>query len=755
MSTQQNLKFSVDSALLSELGERLVERSHIALAELIKNAYDADASLVKVSVESDPDDDTLVVIEVDDNGTGMSIDDIKNYWMRIATTHKTKDSFSTKYGRQRTGAKGIGRFSCRRLGNRLTLCTTAKLKNGYYQKTEVVFDWLNYTPGSEVTEIDCPVISTQSKKSETGTTLKIYGGKANEWMGRDWAAFKRQLARLVANRGTYRRGYQKDPGFKIILNAPNHEDDEVVDLREQLINAGWGTLTINIDSDGKVCNTLQALELGKRQITIEEKYPELANTNAVIGIFPDEKAQLRDTSVLGLGSLREILKEWGGVSIKCHNVRVYPYGEPGNDWLNIDRDRGLRHGRLRDDQLLKYAPTHDIDPSRVLLDLLSSHAHMGDIELNTADETLFQIKASREGFIGEKGIAQLRKVIRFGVDWATIQRGIYKKYAAEQRTKESIKALEEIADKKVPRNEIEAVEVATEVISNEIKQATSHLPADQRKDIRDRAKKATQVLAEVFKNSQNERSHLRLIASSSSLLLIFSHEVKALLGDLDGHIANLSSIKRHLPAEKISLADDLQKRIRGSKERFKDLLDMTSIVIVDSRSKVPERLDVLSRAKRAVECFSLINNAYNIDIMVDISPVTKAGPILEAELYALFLNALSNAIKSVIAKGEKYKRIEISAKRSGKRTEIHVRDAGVGVKPDDAKQLFETFISDPNNRLYPALKKRINPQDSFIVGTGSGLGLSIVKEIVEARNGEVRFVSANSPWNADLEIILP
>src|SRR5215218_11340332 len=128
----EELTFTVDSALLSELGEKLVETPHIALVELVKNAYDADASEVKVKII--PDLPNGPQVHVIDNGSGMTFQDVENYWMRIATTHKKQQDVSPRYGRPRTGSKGIGRFSCRRLGERLKLITTAAIKNGRFEQ---------------------------------------------------------------------------------------------------------------------------------------------------------------------------------------------------------------------------------------------------------------------------------------------------------------------------------------------------------------------------------------------------------------------------------------------------------------------------------------------------------------------------------------------------------------------------------------------------------------------------------------------
>src|SRR5256885_4786774 len=95
------LVFTVDSALLSEVGEKLVETAHIALVELVKNAYDADAT--EVTVKIIPHEGRGPEIQVVDDGVGMTFSEVERYWMRIATTHKLDQQVSRLYGRLRTG----------------------------------------------------------------------------------------------------------------------------------------------------------------------------------------------------------------------------------------------------------------------------------------------------------------------------------------------------------------------------------------------------------------------------------------------------------------------------------------------------------------------------------------------------------------------------------------------------------------------------------------------------------------------------
>jgi hypothetical protein len=104
MSAAEQIPFDVDAALLRELGERLVGRADIALAELVKNAYDADASLVQIQIERDK-------IVVEDNGHGMSDGEFRSFWMRIGSPHKLEQRVSKDLKRPLTGSKGVGRLS--------------------------------------------------------------------------------------------------------------------------------------------------------------------------------------------------------------------------------------------------------------------------------------------------------------------------------------------------------------------------------------------------------------------------------------------------------------------------------------------------------------------------------------------------------------------------------------------------------------------------------------------------------------------
>src|SRR6266849_501961 len=165
-----DLRFAVDCRLLFELGEQLVARKSVALAELVKNAYDADA--IKVIVTLDNITKARGRIVVKDNGVGMTLDTIKKAWMRVATGAKDRLPHSERFGRRRTGAKGIGRFASRRLATELVLDSVSKRKDGLKEHTSVTFQWNQFTSGKDIDAVPVRYESRIVRKDvPSGVTL--------------------------------------------------------------------------------------------------------------------------------------------------------------------------------------------------------------------------------------------------------------------------------------------------------------------------------------------------------------------------------------------------------------------------------------------------------------------------------------------------------------------------------------------------------------------------------------------------------
>jgi signal transduction histidine kinase len=750
-----DLKFTVDSALLSELGEKLVETVHLALAELVKNAYDADATLVEIRFSRDQKGQMQIVIS--DDGIGMNFEVIKNYWMRIATTNKANQRVSKVFGRPLSGAKGIGRFSCRRLGSHLRIVTKGTKKGNIrgkqatIEKTDVQFPWLDFTAGEDITTIKCPGKQELVKNDQTGTTLIITGVSESEWTNRGYNWLKRQLAVLVANRGSKRKGFEEDPGFNVNIFAPDFEGKQLEDVRDKLLKAGWGTLRAYVDKKGyAVCN-LEALGIQKRQIISSEPFPLLRDVSLELAIMVDDKEQIRDSKILSLGTLRNITGDWGGIQIRYKGVRVYPYGD--DDWLNIDRDRGLRKLNPNNDQLFSFAQTlKGVTAGRSLINMLSMNGYVGSVDIGESAKG-FEPKLSREGFVSSPAFEELIKFVRFAVDWSTILRDYYIRQEYLKTADRAKEKFEEVINEKIEAGKI--VESAIALLRTETKVISDTLPTGQKKKFADVFESATEVILKQHEAAQVELTHLRLIASTSTLLLIFSHEVKSLLGVLEESKNALKVLAPKLQPNQKTIVEEITVEFTDLKNRLAELLNMTALVGSGSRRSKAGQVSLLDRVKKVETVFELITKKY--DIAIDYSRIPNNiafRKIYEAEVYSILLNIISNSIKSVIAEGGS-KKIELSAERENGMNVIIIRDTGIGLDSSLYEEVFVPFISDPESKLYSNLEKRINPEDNMIVGSGSGLGLSIVKEIVVAYGGTIKFKKPSKNWNSELEIKLP
>lgn len=337
-----------------------------------------------------------------------------------------------------------------------------------------MFDWLQFQPGTKVTDITCSGTQASSKTGETGTTL-IISDLIDEWSTRGYNYLKRQLAVLSANTGTKRKGLDNDPGFRVSLDAVGFEGEKIEDLRSKFIKAGWGTLTASISKGHKAVYKLDALGIGLKSFDGEKKFSKLSDIKMEIGIMVLDKERMRDNSIVSLTNLKEILPDWGGVQIRSKGFRVYPYGD--DDGLKIDEDRGLRK-LSPSKELQAFACTlKGVDPTRSLLNLLSMRSYIGSVEIGPEAKG-FTMKANREGFLKSEEFDELVEFVRFGINWATIYYDYYLRENTRKEAEESRSAFQEAIGTAVEPPKV--VEAAVNYIDKEFKNLVSTLPAKQR-----------------------------------------------------------------------------------------------------------------------------------------------------------------------------------------------------------------------------------------------------------------------------------
>ena len=240
-------RFTVDTHLFRELGELLVGRDSTALIELIKNAYDADATEVTVHGER-LDIPSQGRILVTDNGIGMNAVDFENGFLRVASRLKDQgERRSSLFQRRYTGAKGIGRLAAHKLARKLEVDSVARVSEsqGLWRALYAAIDWdeiERYETLDELGSADAIVLETKKARenAHSGTTLVL------SRLRRAWTQTER--ARFFAEVQSFDSpAFLRDPLPRSVIEEPLLFDTPVV--RDQGTGAVASPFQVNLEGD--------------------------------------------------------------------------------------------------------------------------------------------------------------------------------------------------------------------------------------------------------------------------------------------------------------------------------------------------------------------------------------------------------------------------------------------------------------------------------------------------------------------------
>lgn len=339
------LQFKISSALKDLVGKDLIRNDNIAVFELVKNSYDAFATKVEITFEKDR-------IVIADNGKGMTLGDLKNKWLFLAYSAKkdgTEDSEEEKQqsyrdniNRHYAGAKGVGRFSCDRLGENLVL-TTKSLKDEKTQK--LIIDWKEFEKDQkqEFVNIEIPheVISDSvffPERKETGTILEITNLREN-WDRKKILDLKQSLEKLI-------NPFSESLDFSIEVICEHEKvDDEKAKLEKK-----YDKDIVN----GIIKNSISqviSIKTTRIDVTLDEQYIETSITDRDTEIYrireKNDFDKLSSVSI-NLYFLNKAAKtsfsirmgvplvQYGSIFLFRNGFRILPFGNPGDDSWKLD-----------------------------------------------------------------------------------------------------------------------------------------------------------------------------------------------------------------------------------------------------------------------------------------------------------------------------------------------------------------------------------------------------------------------------------
>lgn len=447
------LSFKADAHLVQVLGEQLIASERVGILELVKNAFDAGASECKVKIEKVPgllvvpnnlyefDSYDGPVIVIEDNGSGMTKDQIELGWLRPASTMKTNikerlkkerlkaksegktgvlESFidaikSENKGRVPLGEKGVGRFACHRLGRKLIIKTKVA-ENNYEYVLEI--NWDDFNIDSSIQHRDLDNVKVKLRRQlpsrnygvpNSGTQLIIYGGRDGFELTEDEI---KEINRTILKLNSP----NPNPNYNIPLFKAEFVCPQVKDLDEDITYqkfdpvfsiyglvdewgnfnydytfqppysvplAGFSHVNQNIDLKTLDSENWQVFDNGKKLW----RKPACGQFYFHLDVWHRDKPWIGNST--DERDFKKYLERYGGISIYRDGINVFP-AEWGaeTDWL------GLRQRQIKQSYRMSY------------------YHMIGNIEIDQSTNVNLIDKTNREGMLKNRAFNDLTKLTK-------------------------------------------------------------------------------------------------------------------------------------------------------------------------------------------------------------------------------------------------------------------------------------------------------------------------------------------------------
>lgn len=719
------INFSVDSALLDELGKRLVGQPYIALAELVKNGYDADAQ--KVEIEFVPEKN---YIRIYDSGHGMDFGEFKNFWMRIGTPHKSSEKNTRFLKRTLTGSKGVGRLSVQLLADQLTLRTVSGIGENPKEWIESKVNWNTAVKAGELTKATANyAINKNNFPFNTGTEL-ILSGLRDEWNIEDIKKLANELWWLLPPFGRIKEDVKSDNDFSIEFKSSNQEFEKEFNEQRDAFFPQYDAILIGEYEKGKAKISVEFVKPYKKTIheydifefkhnrakerTSFDKEANLNKARFEIRIY---SLQGRLKQSIKINTAREYFEEYGGVQVYDGAFRLPFYGDTENDWLRIETDHAHRNfeSKLLPKDLQKlYQQTERLRFLPTLRRVL------GTVEVNTSTEPNLEISITRDRLVGSTAYLDLVTIIRYAIDF----------YAYEA-------ALQHFEEKQ-NHGKIEPVSLKFERIEDVLKDYKSEIPERAYNQIYAGVREATIGYKSEQDDLLEKLTLLGPLATAGISALAYQHELRKqfkYVEELIRRMRGLQDKSSNTKNDLSSLAEDLESWLNRARTT-NALFDYMS-----NSENIQERNEY--RIKPTIEevLRQLAFFARGVDI--DTTDVDSKAYLPEAsfaEWGAIFQNLFTNAFNAM-QDSEKHI-LYISFKSNGNQRSVIIQDTGRGVDLKNSENLFEPF-----QRRGKMSRERIE-----LGYGGTGLGLTIVRLLGERIGCRTKFIQPDKEFNTAFSI---
>jgi signal transduction histidine kinase len=765
------IAFNVSARTARLIGQENFANPEGAIIELVKNAYDADASKCIVFVS--PIDDCIYII---DNGEGMTQAIIEKYWMTIGTDNK-KETIESIGKRVKTGAKGIGRFALDRLGRNCEMRTRMKEAIGVDWKV----DWTQFEQSEKkITEISADLDSTDSLDiiSETKTILSDFE-LASDFFD-DWIENKGTIIRINDLKDVWAESSVSDlnnslqvlappletSNFHLYLfypNAPkafglvNPTECEDYDYRLAAIVNADKSIEIKVYRNELSVSQLVVNKFFERSTLGDIRYsreifekdyftintsinnllPGLKDSDAQknidkIGEFKFNfyfikrgEGQEKDEAIgkypyksINEGVRKNWLNLFGGIKIFRDHFRVRPYGEPkGNafDWLDLGK-RAVSNPTVT-------RAGYRVRPTQVY----------GVVNISRIYNQYFDDKSGREGIQENEVFTVFKELLKAIIN------------VFENDRNQIMMTLKKIYDE---RNKKEKAKAAAKKKIENKKAGKSN---DVNQEALDELLLAIEGYEDDIDDLVEEQKLLRVLASTGLIVTSFAHELKNLSDRIVPRTDDLVAVLKTLPLdEEVKTLPDFKNPyvmltdMRNQDERLRNWLEFALSSVRNSK-RMRKEINLVTYIEELQRLWSSLLKRRQTELIIETGnfvDVKFKGH--EIDLDSIFNNLIANS-------SDAFKRKDADTTRIIRLSFVYDVKTGINVTYEDTGPGLSDEITDPNVIYQPFFTTKRDERTGE--KTGTGLGMWIVKSTIENYNGGIEII--NTRPNFKLKLNLP
>lgn len=684
--TAVHFKFS--PSILARLGEELNQAPDQSILELVKNAYDADATRCVVELSNTATAGGSICIN--DDGNGMDQDAIRDAWLVLGKSSKSVEQ-RTALGRIPAGSKGLGRLAALRMGRLVSLESIKK--GNSRRKSRLNIDWTVFDTAKAVEDVELSVTTEKWTGGGHGTRIELQ--QLREPLREDQV---RRLARSLL--------LLTDPfadttsGFQVELAAPEFKDVESLvrqryfveadyHLRADLDDGGLASVRL-LDWRGNELAAATHAEVKQR----DPSQPYLASKCTFdLWTFLLKGGEFQQGRRSKVSEIRQWLSHFGGVHVYQDSVRVAPYGDPGNDWLQINLAR---------------AKNPEERPS--------TNNSIGRVVIDSTGVFRPRQKTDRSGFIEDETFVSLTSFATDALDWMAR----WRLRLAEQR-RESEKT---------------EVRQAAEAERKTFAEALLKVPVA--------ARGAIQVAFEDYEASRDREAQAlrrevqlyRTLSTAGITAATFAHESQG--NPLKVMALSVNTLRRRINA--VVMADDRPKlldlvgRIETATGALSTLGSATLGLVVAEKRRVG-RVDLHKTVRSLAQLLEPFWQGRETTLDLRLSAANPYLRASEAAVESIFANLINNSLDAFRRSATALRTIVIETSVREKLCEITVADSGPGIVGVPIHEIWLPGVTTASN--------------------GTGLGLTIVRDTVKDLGGKVSATAQGAMGGAEFTISLP